>query len=110
MRTLLVFAALFMILGCTEVKARRQIQHGNKAYYDGDYEKAIAEYESALAAKPDLYIGWYNLGLSHLALFSPGAKGPQNERHAQGAIKAFNEYLKVDKNDTKARDYLLSTY
>jgi tetratricopeptide (TPR) repeat protein len=110
MRTVLVFVGLVLVGGCTEVKARRQIQQGNKSYYDGNYERAITEYEGALGAKPDLHIGWYNLGLAHLALFSPGAKGPDNEKHAAGAIKAFNEYLKVDKNDTKARDYLLSTY
>jgi tetratricopeptide (TPR) repeat protein len=114
MRPLLVVGAVVvlgaLLGGCTEVKARRRIQQGNKAYYEGDYEKAIAEYELALGQKPELYVGWYNLGLAHLALFAPGLKTPKNEEHAQGAIKAFNEYLKVVKDDTKARDYLLSTY
>jgi tetratricopeptide (TPR) repeat protein len=96
--------------GCEEVSARRGIQRGNKAYYDGQYERAILEYETALAQKPELYIGWYNLGLAHLALFGPGLKTPENEKHAQGAIKGFSEYLKAQPGDTKARDYLLSTY
>lgn len=96
--------------GCEQVQARRHIQEGNKLYYAGEYEKAVAEYDQALATRPDLTIGWYNKGLTHLAMFAPGAKTPENEAHAQGAIKAFNEYLKAQPKDDKARDYLLSTY
>lgn len=96
--------------GCEEVQARRHIQKGNSLYYQGEYEQAVGEYDQALEKKPELTIGWYNKGLTHLALFAPGAKTPENEAHAQGAIKSFNEYLKKSPKDEKARDYLLSTY
>ena len=111
----LIWIALAILVGtasagCEQVQARRHIQEGNKLYYAGEYEKAVAEYDQALATRPDLTIGWYNKGLTHLALFAPGAKTAENDAQAQGAIKAFNEYLKVQPKDEKARDYLLSTY
>jgi tetratricopeptide (TPR) repeat protein len=98
------------LAGCKEVGARRNIQEGNKAYYRGDYDKAIVLYNRGLAAQPDLDIGWFNLGLAHLALFSPGIKAADNIAHATGAIEAFQKYLAKRPNDTQARDYLLSTY
>ena len=106
----LSLALLFGTFGCDAVSARRRIQEGNKAYYAGKYEQAIVDYEEALAGHPELVLGWFNLGLSHLALFSPGAKSAQNQAHAQGAIAAFQTYLAAVPTDTKARDYLLSTF
>src|SRR5688572_23908054 len=105
-----LIAASLAGAGCKEVRARHDIQEGNKAYYSGEYEQAVTHYEKGLAAAPHLDIGWYNLGLAHIALFAPGKKTPENEAHAQGAIKAWTEYLKLQPNDTQARDYLLSTY
>lgn len=107
---LFILAVLFSLTACDEVNARRRIQEGNKLYHAGKYEEAIREYDSALASRPELAIGWYNLGLAHLALFAPGAKTPDNDKHANGAIAAFNKYLELVPGDTKARDYLLSTY
>jgi tetratricopeptide (TPR) repeat protein len=95
---------------CKEVGARRDIQEGNKLYYSGKYDEAIKTYDEALKAQPDLAIGWFNLGLAHLALFAPGLKTPENEMHAKGTIDALNHYLKLVPTDTQARDYLLSTF
>ena len=107
--SLFVSVAL-LALGCQEVGARRDLQEGNKLYYAGKYEQSVVAYEKALAVKPALALGWYNLGLAHLAMFAPGMKTKENEGHAQGAIHAFLEYMKTNAGDTKARDYLLSTY
>jgi tetratricopeptide (TPR) repeat protein len=108
-KSLVVFLLGFAV-GCQEVGARRQIQEGNKRYYDGKYDEAIKEYSEALGVDKELGIGWYNLGLAHLALFAPGLKTPENEKHAQGAIDALSQYLRIEPTDTTARDYLLSTY
>jgi tetratricopeptide (TPR) repeat protein len=101
---------LLLVGGCREVGARHDIQEGNKLYYDGKYEQAIKRYDEALASQPDLAIGWFNLGLSHLALFAPGLKSPDNEAHAKGAIEALQKYLALEPKDMTARDYLLSTF
>lgn len=107
---LLVLLGSALATGCKEVGARRNIQEGNKLYYDGKYDEAIKVYDDALEVAPDLAIGWFNLGLSHLALFAPGMKTPQNELHAKGAIDALQKYLALEPKDMQARDYLLSTF
>ncbi|MBI4508938.1 MAG: tetratricopeptide repeat protein [Deltaproteobacteria bacterium] len=106
----LACAALLVTGACEQVSARRKIQEGNKAYQAGKYEHAVTSFEAGLRLRPDLAMGWYNLGLAHLALFAPGLKGDENEKHAQCAIEAFRRYLERVPEDMKARDYLLSTY
>jgi tetratricopeptide (TPR) repeat protein len=108
--SILVVLLCSLAVGCKEVGARHDIQEGNKLYYDGKYDLAIARYSEALTAQPELAIGWFNLGLSHLALFAPGLKTPDNEIHAKGAIDALVKYLALEPKDMQARDYLLSTY
>jgi tetratricopeptide (TPR) repeat protein len=107
---LAVATLLVMGTGCEEVGARRDIQEGNKLYYAGKYDQAIKRYDEALKIQPDLAIGWFNLALSHLALFAPGLKTPENEVHAEGAIKGLERYLKIMPTDKQAQDYLLSTF
>jgi pentatricopeptide repeat protein len=113
-----------MLLGvasCKEVSARRGIQEANKLYYDGKYDDwttpdgvrhsgAITVYDQALVDGPQLAIGWFNLGLAHLALFQPGGKDPSNDSHAKGAIAAFEKYLTIEPLDVDARDKLIGTY
>jgi tetratricopeptide (TPR) repeat protein len=107
---LLVSLALIALSGCEAVSARRKIQKGNKLYYDKQYAESIKLYDEALRSRPELDIGWYNLGLAHIALFQPGMKSDSNEEHAQGAIAAFKKYMELVPDDKQARDYLLSTY
>jgi len=106
----IAFALLALAGACDEVEARRHIQDGNKAYNSGKYDRAVTEYTAAITSHPELSIGWYNLGLAHLAMFQPGLKDPRNDEHAQGAIRAFQEYMKRYPDDNRARDWLLSTY
>jgi tetratricopeptide (TPR) repeat protein len=99
-----------LLAGCEDVAARRRIQQGTRAYGDGRYEDAIVDFQTALQRRPSLSTGWYNLGVAHLALFSPGAKDQASDTHALAAIEAFKRYLDMDPTNKKARDYLLSTY
>jgi tetratricopeptide (TPR) repeat protein len=105
-----VIFLLGFAVGCQEVGARHDIQEGNKLYYEGKYDQAIKRYSDALAVDKELSIGWFNLGLAHLALFAPGLKTPDNELHAKGAIDALQQYLRLEPKDNQARDYLLSTF
>src|SRR6266568_366069 len=110
LRILCLFSLLLGLASCKEVAARRDIQEANKLYYAGKYEEAIELYDQALQETPHLAVGWFNLGLAHLALFQPGAKDPSNDLHAKGAIVAFEKYLPLDPIDVDARDKLIGTY
>ncbi|MFH0899979.1 MAG: tetratricopeptide repeat protein [Pseudomonadota bacterium] len=106
----MLFLSLCLLGGCEEVRARRCIQEGTKAFQAGSYEQAIAAFEEGLKIRPDLKIGWFNLAVAHLALFSPGAKTEASDQAALGAIRAFKEYLVREPGDSDARRYLVSTY
>jgi tetratricopeptide (TPR) repeat protein len=93
--------------GCDEIKARRQIQEGNKLYQQEKYEEAIVAFEGALKDKPDLKIGWFNLAIAHVELFRAGDKTPENEKHSNGAIDALNKYLAMEPKDETARKLLI---
>ncbi len=110
LRILCVFSVLLGLASCQEVSARRDIQEANKLYYAAKYEEAIKLYDEALREAPELAVGWYNLGLAHLALFQPGGKDPNNDLHAKGAIAAFEKYLQIDPTDVDTRDKLIGTY
>jgi tetratricopeptide (TPR) repeat protein len=104
---------LLALTSCDEVGARRNIQEGNKLYYDSQFQDAIDHYNAALKVRPELAIGWYNLGLAHLGLFSKGHDTADNKAHAQGAIDAFTHYINIEKDPkerAEAEKYLISTY
>jgi len=108
-KSILIFL-LALAAGCQEVGARHDIQEGNKLYYDGKFDQAIKRYDEALKVDNTLFIGWFNLGLAHLALFSPSSKTATNESHAKGAMDALENYIHLQPLDTQARDILLSLY
>ena len=112
-RILACAAALFAVLvagGCDEVRARRNLQEGNKKYQDSKYEEAITLYDEALASQPQLAIGWFNLGTAHFALYSAGNKDPENEAHATAAASAFAKYVQMVPSDQDGRTMLLKVY
>ena len=109
-RTFLCLLAVFVFLsGCQELASRRKIQRGNEAYTDGEYETAVTLYKQALKSQPQLAIGWYNLGIAYLGIFSPGLQNEKNDKMAREAIPAFKEYLKRFPDDTTARDAAIGT-
>ncbi len=107
--TALVLLAAGFSTGCKEVNARRDIQKANAAYYESRYDVAVTLYTGALEAQPDLAIGWFNLGLAHLALFSPTSKAPEIIAHGKAAVDAFQKYVDMMPEDPQGRDYLLDT-
>lgn len=98
------------LVACTETRARYHAHLGTKAYQEGKYAQAIAYFEAAVAARPELSLAWFNLGVTHRALFAPGLRTQENAAHAHGAIQAFTRYLAQVPMDRDARELLLSTY
>lgn len=103
-------AVLLATFGCSEIKARRLIQEGNKAYQAEKYDVAVAKFEAALALEPKLATGWFNLAIAHIDAFKPGDKTPANEAHADKALAALNKYIELQPADETAVKLLIGTY
>jgi tetratricopeptide (TPR) repeat protein len=99
-----VLAALLPLVltgvGCNLVKAKAAFKDGNKLYREENYRKAIEEYETAVALKPDFAEAQFYLASSHQSLYRPGREGEENKMHLDQAIAHFEKSLEVNKANT----------
>jgi tetratricopeptide (TPR) repeat protein len=89
-------------VGCELIKARAAFQDGNTLYKAEDYRGAIAEYEHAIAHKPDFAEAHAYLASAHQALFLPGREedDPENRAHLDKAIEHYEKSLEVNPGGT----------
>ena len=87
-------------IGCDLVKAKAAFKDGNKLYKEENYRDAIAEYEQAVALKPDFAEAHFYLASAHQALFRPGREDEENQMHLRKAIEHFEKSLEVNEGDT----------
>jgi tetratricopeptide (TPR) repeat protein len=102
-----LFAALLAIVvagvGCDLIKAKAAFKDGNKLYKEENYRDAIAEYEQAVALKPDFAEAHFYLASAHQSLYRPGREDdPENEMHLQKAIEHYEKSLEVNTGETEA--------
>jgi tetratricopeptide (TPR) repeat protein len=87
-------------VGCDLIQAKAAFQDGNKLYKAEDYRGAIAEYEQAIAKKPDFAEAHAYLASAHQSLFLPGREEAENRAHLDTAIAHYEKSLEVNKRDT----------
>jgi len=106
----LVAVAVSSLVGCSKIRARAQMQDGNKAYKEGSYEEALARFEQGLSLDRKATFAFRSVGLSAMALFRPGDTSPANLKWADKAISAFQTYLKDYPNDEKVEEWMVSLW
>ncbi len=113
MKRLFTLAALILLLiplaGCNQVKARSKFREGNAEYRNESYVKALEKFQEGLELDPGSSQVWRSVGLAALALYKPGVETAQNKEYGEVAGKAFQSYLDDYPDDTKIREYLLTT-
>lgn len=108
-----LLCALLVLLplsGCYKVKARAELQKGNRLYKDEAYKDALAQFQKGLAIDPSVTFAWRSVGLTAMALYKPGNDNPDNLKFAETAIDAFTKYLKDYPDDGKVEEYLVTTW
>src|SRR5215472_17357267 len=99
----LMSVALISILGatgCGRVRARMAFRDGNKVYSQDKFREAVAFYSRATELDSGFAEAWFYLGSSEQGLYRPGKDTPDNLKHLENAISAYDECLKVDEGRT----------
>jgi tetratricopeptide (TPR) repeat protein len=103
--------------GCRQIaslKAKMAFKDANTAYQAGDYRKAAAKYEEAVAQDPKLTPVYFYLANSYDNLYKPARKGEaENDAYLTKAVEFYRKAGEVSE-DPKLRklslEYLVATY
>jgi tetratricopeptide (TPR) repeat protein len=107
---LLILVAGVLLSGCDKLQARMELNKGNSYYKNEKFQDALIQFQKGLALDPGLKFAWRSVALSAMALYHPGVDTPENMRYYSTAIDAFKKYLAAFPQDTKAQDFMVSTY
>lgn len=110
-------ATALSVTGCgkfNELKARKNFKDANTLYTQGEYRRAAAEYEEAVAQDPDLIAVYFYLGNSYDNMYKATRKGdPENDRMLEKAIQNYKiaaEREEDPKMKRLAMEYLVAAY
>ncbi|MDR1785728.1 MAG: tetratricopeptide repeat protein, partial [Spirochaetaceae bacterium] len=100
----LIAGFVFMLVSCAStvdaMTAEAYFDRGIAYFYNGDYDKAIADYTQTIRLDPDNVIAYYNRGVAY------HDKGDYDKAIADytQAIKIYPEYAAVHNNRGIAHD------
>ena len=85
-------AILFLaagLSGCNKLKARDLLNKGVAAFKDGQYDKAVDDFQKATEADPDLTTARLYLATAYATQYIPGAPSDQNKKLGEQAVTVF---------------------
>jgi len=83
------------------------MKEGNSFYNTKHYEEAVDQYKQVIAIDPTYKDAYTNMGLAYLALYQPGSTHEKDIGYSKGAIKAFKDYLSIDPENEKVKNFLM---
>ncbi len=105
------------LAGCQQLdklKAKMAFKDANAAYQTGDYRKAAAKYEEAVAKDPDLTAAYFYLANSYDNLYKPARKGEAaNDANLTKAVNYYKKAAEVSQDPKLKKlsmEYLVATY
>jgi len=97
----------FAMAGCGFVQARMAMKEANAFYNTKHYEEAVEKYKEVIQIDPTYKDAYTNMGLAFLALYQPGSTHEKDIEYSKGAIKAFKDYLALDPENEKVKNFLV---
>jgi tetratricopeptide (TPR) repeat protein len=105
-----LFLAAVTLSGCDSLKARMIAGDAATLWHEGKLDEAILKYQEAAKADPNIPTIQINIGFANLALYQQNPKGKAGEDAANGAVTAFEQFLKLKPGDERATQYLVQTF
>ncbi|MBM3814171.1 MAG: tetratricopeptide repeat protein [Acidimicrobiia bacterium] len=101
---LISVAALLLVsaTGCTQLKARDQLNKGVHAFKLAKYAEAVEHFRTATELDPEFHTARLYLATAYMSQYIPGADSPENLEMAKNAFDEFNKALEKSPNDTVA--------
>ncbi len=107
---LLFFLLLSSLTGCASFKEHLAMKDAAAAYKAGKWDEAIANYKKALAINQYRPENWKHIGFCYWNTIEPGSSKPKDVEATNNALEAFQNYLKIVKNDPEIQDYIINLY
>ncbi len=85
-----------------KLKARDQLNKGVNAFRNAQFQTAIDHFQQAVTLDPKLINGRLYLAMSYFQQYVPGGESEDNIRMAKQAVKAFEDVLAMDPNNSTA--------
>jgi len=107
---LLFFLLLSSLTGCASFKEHLAMKDAAAAYKAGKWDEAVANYKKALAINRYRPENWKHIGFCYWNMIEPGSNKPKDVEATNNALEAFQNYLKIVKNDDTVQDYIINLY
>jgi tetratricopeptide (TPR) repeat protein len=88
--------------GCQKLRARDQLNKGVAAFRNAQFQASIMHFKEAVGLDPSLLNAKLYLATAYFQQYIPGGESPENVKVGEQAIKAFEEVLQTDPNNTTA--------
>ena len=97
----LIFSVCLMLAasGCSQLKARDQLNKGVSAYRAGQYQTSVEHFKRAVEFDPELINARLYLATAYSIQYVPGADTDENLRMGELAIEEFENVLATDPNN-----------
>jgi tetratricopeptide (TPR) repeat protein len=97
-----VLALALSTTGCTQLRARAELNRGVRAYKAADYETAVQHFMTSVELDPTFTNARLYLATAYMSQYIPGATSRENEEKATKAFEHFNKVLEQDPENRTA--------
>lgn len=105
-----VAGAALLAAGCTQLRARNELNKGVQAFKSAQYPDAVESFKKAVEYDPNFPTARLYLATAYMQQYIPGAVSPENDQMAQAAHDQFMKVLDLNPNDKVAMASIASLY